>query len=382
MKRLKILTVFFLSVTLVYSATLVAAEIEWNGFLTASVSKSDSKSIFQGGIKDEYNYSHDSLAGLSATYAISSMWESHFLIIGKENGSEDLDLEIDLAQVSFRPSDNWTFRVGKLRLPTWMISEYINIKMLYPWNRAPDEVYQLNPVNSFMGGFASYRVPLTSSWNLSFDLFTGSADYKIETQTSGYSSPTVENKRRINEGMAKNHKGVNLKLFNNYLLYRLSYVKTNITSDIHSIVEVTDAATGVKTQSIITTPFDLGRSTFFSTGLKLDYKSLMIMGEYVEFESSSDLFKEVCSYYATLGLYLFNKKLLPHLTHSQMTKKKSTFSNGLQKSLIAGLNYSINHDLLLKADWQRVTTKRGEANFSQDPNRPVNIYGLSLNMVF
>ena len=66
-------------------------------------------------------------------------------------------MKADWAFVSYRAADPLTIRGGKLKLTTFLVSDYIEVGYAYPWIRPPQEVYYANPISTMTGADALVR---------------------------------------------------------------------------------------------------------------------------------------------------------------------------------------------------------------------------------
>ena len=78
--------------------------------------------------------------------------ERSIRVIGKMVWSDNFDLEADWAFASYSFSDQVQVRIGKIKLPTFLVSDFIEVGYSYPWIRPPQEVYTGNPITSIVGG--------------------------------------------------------------------------------------------------------------------------------------------------------------------------------------------------------------------------------------
>jgi hypothetical protein len=361
----------FLSSLNIYSYSGME-ELSIHGFAQFGYLRSDSDTYYSDNIKNQNNFVDNTKAGLSIQKNFTQEWDLLFQFLAEPDES-DMSLQVDLAQATWRPNSSITVRVGKIRLPIWMISDYFDVGVLYPWIRPPAEVYDTQPGNSIYGGDFGYNFEL-GPVVLDLDVYGGGAKYSSKGNT-------------LVEGDIQNILGVSLSGRNDFLTVRGSYAQGSFSSTITG--DATDSLgtviPGVGTTEVkVRRDFNLGTAKFLSIGLKSEWRNTLFMAEYASQGSSNEKLRDIDMYYVTGGYYFVDKKYLLHVTHSEITKRDSTETilTGTQESFIVGANYAINNFMVLKVEWQRIKPD-GVGVFQVDPGpRPVKLWGASLSMAF
>ena len=369
----------FLISAFVFSLSSLASEnsVNINGFGTMSYVRSNSDILYNDGIENKNNYNYDTKAGVTLNKFFSNEWEFAMQFMAQPDERGSIQPKVNILQVVYRPSSELSFRIGRFRLPLWMISEYLDVGVLIPWIRPPDEVYSSLPIEELNGVNANYTFDVASSiFNL--DVFTGAG----AIVTNGGTAIT---------GTLDNVLGTSLSVAYDFLTIRASYVQGTFSSSTLSknyIPGGSGPCVGVPPSSSceITTETDLnlGNSYFTSLGLKSEWRNTLFMGEYASWKTSSDLIKESQAFYVLGGYYFLRKKLLTHFTMSRSTKVESLLSvyQGRQKSLIYGANYSVNQNVMFKLDFREVSTQ-GMGLFAKDlKGDKVHIWGVGVDFVF
>ncbi|OUR97294.1 hypothetical protein A9Q84_13290 [Halobacteriovorax marinus] len=347
-------------------------EISIHGFAQFGYARSDSSTLFVDNIKSQNNFVDNSKVGISFQRQFTQQWDVLFQFLSEPEEGE-MKLKVDLAQATWRPNSSVAVKVGRVRLPIWMISDYFDVGVLYPWVRPPSEVYDTQPGTSIYGGDIGYSFAMGST---AFDLnvYGGGAKFVAKGNTEVI-------------GDINNILGVSLSGRYKFLTVRGSYAQGSFTSTITS--DATDSL-GTKIPNVgtvetkVRTDFNLGNAKFISLGFKSEWRNTLLMGEYASESSDSELLRDLDAYYLTAGYYFFDKKYLLHLTHSEITKRDSTQTilTGTQESLIVGANHAVNDFIVLKLEWQRIKPD-GVGTFQVDPGtRPVKVWGGSISMAF
>lgn len=368
-----------------FQNSIVQAEqsmIRWGGFWTLSVNQSDSDVPYMGYLSDKLNLYHDSKSGLNGTISIDDTWTATLQLVARGTGGDrSFEPELDWALATWEPSSIYSLRLGKQKLPAWLISDHLDVGVLYPWNRPPSEVYDTNPLSSFVGMSHAFSFALPKSTNLQIELIGGGANSDLRRDRD----TTIELD-------ARDIIGSTLTLKHNELSFRVAYFQAHVNA---SIVRNTDTILPsppfpsspypVRMTSVI--PLALGQATFSNVGLRWDGERVLALSEYVQQKNKVSDLEKLAAYYATLGYYWGERKsILTHLTYSANSEQEATNAilvDGKQTSKILGLNYFVSPSLVAKAQWTQTESEKGKrGSFASDPGRPVNLVDISLNSAF
>ncbi|MCB0366981.1 MAG: hypothetical protein KDD68_16405 [Bdellovibrionales bacterium] len=354
--------------------------ISWSGFWTMGVAGTDSDLSFSN-LNRKPNVYRDSLAGLNGHIAVSEDWSAtlQLLATGQPN---DFEPELDWALATWQPNSMYTLRLGKQKLPVWLVSDYLDVGILLPWIRPPLEVYDANPISTFVGMSHSLAFSLGSDLNGVVDFVAGSSKTEIHSDVTS----------SVTKGTIHDIGGVNLTLNFGAGTFRLGYLQAHIDGTTETTVDTPctvptcgpSAPPGTSLRTTLVSSIDLGLGTFKSAGFKWDDKKYLVMTEYALQENKDSTFLEkVGAYYATLGYYMGGeKKLLTHVTYATMTDADGTVLNGKQTTSTLGFNCYFSESLVGKLEWAQTEASEGMGKFSADPGRKVNVVGLALSAVF
>ncbi len=178
--------------------TLVHADenIQFSGFGTLGVVISDSDrygyrkdiSVERGVYSGDVDFRSNSLLGLQMDYAINQDFDVVAQTVLREVAEPSLERYITLGFLRYKPSVNWSFRLGRTAPDIFLITEYRDVDFAYAWATAPNEVYGMIPYRYIDGADASYTTKLNYG-TFSTSLFAGVSDGEI---SSGYFTETVE----------------------------------------------------------------------------------------------------------------------------------------------------------------------------------------------
>ena len=364
-----LITIFITSQS--FSSTDLS-DLSINGFGTFAFHRSDSDTLYFSSIKNKNNFFLGTKAGLIFNKPLSSEWDFTMMLLAEANQKGEVVPEVNILQAVWRPNSDFLGRIGRFRLPVWMISEYLKVGALIPWIRPPDEVYATIPLSEIDGLNTSYKFDVSNIF-FTFDAFGGVGTIKQTLETSEL------------QGKMDSVVGGVLSMEYDFISLRGSYTQGIFESKITSTTLTALASVpGSSIQSTVVTDFDLGRTKILSLGIKSEWKNTYFMAEYAKWLAESDIVKENQAYYILGGYYFLEKSLFTHFTYSRTTKVESTlaFYKGRQKSYIFGVNYSFNQNLMTKIDY-RIVKPEGKAFFDKDLlGEEVHILGASIDFVF
>ena len=119
------------------SSALAQDQIEWSGFgsIAAGMTTGSDDQLF--GYDNDLDFNPGSLFALQAKANLSDKLSVTTQIMSR--GSEDFDLGVEWAYLQYQLTDSASVNVGKLRLPFYMYSDYLDVGYSYHWLRTPSE---------------------------------------------------------------------------------------------------------------------------------------------------------------------------------------------------------------------------------------------------
>lgn len=139
-----------------------AADISFSGYGTIGYAQSDQSDNYQRFVNRQGTFKRDSILGMQMDAKLSD--EFSFTLQGKIAPSlkneSDLDATISWAFLSWRPSNDWLIRVGKIRVPIYLHSENMDVGSTFEFARLPAEVYTSAQTTDGEG------VHVSKTWNI------------------------------------------------------------------------------------------------------------------------------------------------------------------------------------------------------------------------
>jgi len=173
-------TLLFSALISLCSTGVSAVDLNVTGFGTLGYALSDQDFRYLRYIDNDGTLKADSLVGLQAEAQFNSQWGATLQVVASAPRTRDNGHEVKLrwAFVSFRPDNDWLFRVGRLRPPVFIHSQNAEVGVTYDQVRLPAEVYTLSPIYDFDGGAVTKTWGLKNA-ELNLDAYWGKSDTAV-----------------------------------------------------------------------------------------------------------------------------------------------------------------------------------------------------------
>jgi hypothetical protein len=349
-RNLSVIALSLLAMMLPYSA---GADVQgpdgsmfsFNGFGTAGiVHSSEDKADFTAtnfepngaGYSRSWSASVDSLIGGQVTAAFTPQLSAVVQLIAQQNYDDTYRPHLEWANLKYLFTPDFSARVGRIVMPTFLDSDSREVGYSNPWVRPPTEVYSLNPITSVDGLDASYRLHLGGVTN---------------TLQANYGRNLAFNFANGSKFDATYVWGVFDSAEYGAGLVRVGYLSSNIT--LNAAKALFDAFRQFGPQgAAIAQQYDVvdKSSTILSIAASYDPGQWFAMGEWVASRSDSFLG-------ASTGWYVSGGHragpFTPYLTYAEVTQRSNS-SQGLSVvglpaylapaavALNAGLNQALN----------------------------------------
>jgi len=334
-----------------------ARAVELDGYLTAGLavhnqSQTDgSKVVYLDEVKDDVTFLQDSKFGLQVTADVAEDMQAVAQILASAE-DDNYSMDIEWAYLDYTASESTNLRVGRIKQPVFLISDYLEVGYAYPWIRPPAEAYSNMPVDSIIGVQLLYQTRI-GDMNFGFQPYFGSNTEGVPGQ------PTVN-------FFADNYIGMALRLENRAFTFQLSTFQTDV-----STVDTEGAlnSEGHATLSVASLSWDIanfvGYTEYTTRDIEADKGTLTLNTGFnaVPFDA---LFSDQDGYYITLGYRM--GKYLPHVTFATIDSEPAgtvanRYSQGArQDSITLGLRYELNDSAALKMEYQTTELENNAGN--------------------
>ncbi|RZL10759.1 MAG: hypothetical protein EOP40_05265 [Rubrivivax sp.] len=158
------------------SAGAAAVETSWSAFGTLGAAVSDQEWTYARHVDDRGTVKRDTVLGAQLDTHFTPAWSATLQAkVAPSLREEDRwDVTASWAFVSWRPSNEWLVRAGKLRVPLYLFSENLDVGQSYDFARMPAETYAIAPTTDMQGLYVTRSWVLPDS-EVNLDLVAGRA---------------------------------------------------------------------------------------------------------------------------------------------------------------------------------------------------------------
>jgi hypothetical protein len=385
------------------SASALAADTRINGFasINAGVMMDEDTSLF--GYSDTISFKPESLFALQIASDLGDGLSATAQIMSR--GKNDYAAEFEWAYVSYEISDSTQINAGKLRIPFYRYSDFLDVGYAYTWARPPQTVYNL--AFSTFDGLSIVNNHTIGDWDSTVQAVYGSYDGSVDL-VSDYDPASLENIF-----------GVNWTLSYDWFTARAVYMfaDTSISFENEPFVDVddgTDTGTLVKTQALNKAFDDFGAllpeakdnlevkddfGSFFGIGFSVDYNNILIDAEFTKVEVEDSIVTTQEQHYVSVG-YRFDSVTVYAITeHGEKTNDDSYVSelpslyqagyagllatqNEETDGLTVGLRYNFHPSAALKVDYTTYDTLAFDSDIGTFESVESSALTVGVSLVF
>jgi hypothetical protein len=159
---------------------VAAVDFALTGFGTIGYAVSDKDFQYLRYIDNDGTFKADSLIGAQVEARFSPAWGATLQGVASAPRTRDNGYEATIrwAFVSYRPSNEWLFRAGRLRPPVLINTQNAEVGVTYDQLRLPVEVYSASPVYDVDGAAVTGTWPFGDG-DLSLDAYWGKTHTKF-----------------------------------------------------------------------------------------------------------------------------------------------------------------------------------------------------------
>jgi hypothetical protein len=282
--------------------TTNAADIQFRGFASFVGGSTLSSDDTLYGYDDTLNFRHDSLMALQMDAKLDEKLKATMQIIGR--GANSYDPVIEWAYLTYDLSEHLQVSAGRIRIPFYRYSDFIDVGYAYNWLGVPQTVYGFE----FPGydGLSFVYNNQFGSWDSSLQLVYG----QFEGETLGY------------EANLENLTGFNWTVTRDWLTLRAGYMRSKATILITPLEELAGGVEyvgGLNSIDLSALANDIRLENddgdFLGLALGIDRNNFLFDVEYIQYTVGDSLLADTDAYYVSTG-YRFGK-WIPLLTYSK-----------------------------------------------------------------
>jgi hypothetical protein len=368
---------------LAIASPAMANDLNINGFLSVGASMLDvddnSNKTLVAGADNQGGFKQNTVLGIQIQKQVNDTTSATGQLVSR--GSDDYSTEAAWAFVTYAANDDIDLRMGRLRVPFFQYSDFLEVGYAYNWVRPPGDVYRV-PFSSIDGIDFTQRF---SSGNLdgSVQVYYGRFQGDFDTQTDVYAADF------------RNFTGVVLSANMGNFGTRLSYHQAELLLDISDPTSVfSQAAAGAAgISTLLADPsaaedfsFEGQTSQFIGAAFTYDNGTYSAVAEWTALEHENSLFLDdqawLVGVSARMGVFT------PHLTYSS---EKDSFDSGNegaiqellplqyeQTSITAGLRYDYDSSTALKFEIQN----NDETKAAGIDGDSATLYSVAVDVIF
>ncbi len=282
-------------------ANSFAMEVDLSGFISIGAAKFDDDTVTYGSISGKTDYDMDSVLGVQLEIAANEKLSGTLQAITRGYTSEDIDEyqpKFSWAYVTYDVTPGWRLRFGRLQMPRYLLSDFVEVGYAYLWARPPLDVYPLllSPISNY-DGINVFYTGKRGGYDLTGEFYFG----QFEKSVGG---ALVE---------SDNLRGINLSMGNKFYNLHYGYMQSPMSMSVDAL---TSLVNGLRSYANVNEIFpQIGNALIVDDDL-YHYHSLGASFEYEQW-------------------ILQHETILANIDHAYLTDFKASFlSFGYQTELL------------------------------------------------
>ncbi|MGF1690426.1 hypothetical protein [Photobacterium kagoshimensis] len=273
----------------------IADRFQFDGFASLNLQVANNKAGYAAAT-DKLNLDEGSLFGLQTVFTINDSTQATVQLVSRGTELENWKPQIEWAFISHEFTHNLKGRAGKLRLPLFMLSDYLEVGYAQLGVRVPNEVYGNVVATSFTGADMLYDIELDDS-SIQLQGFAGSHNLSSD-----------KTKFRAQTKFDQIYGGV-VSWTNDTVTLRSSYAQAKVTSQDNWTLSGSPVGA---------TTFDNDEAKFYGIGARFDGENLFVMSEVTRTETQG-FYPDADAAYVTAGYRI--ESVTPYFTVSHLKTK-------------------------------------------------------------
>lgn len=283
-------TLLSISLSLALGASFTSqAELRINGFASVYAGKATNTNTPVYGYDEDIRLSEESKFAVQVAADLTEGVTATAQLIAR--GRDNYDAEFEWAYVTYQIDDQSQVSAGKMRIPFYKYSDFLDVGYAYRWVRPPQSVYGLS-FSTYEG--ASYlRTDTLGGWDSSLQLVYGNLSDDIRAYTAA------------DPAKMDSIWGVNWTMNRDWFTGRVAYLIADVSIDEVNSAPLSGLIAGLNSFGLsseaakLQTKDDSGY--FFGIGFSIDYNDFLVDAEYTELEVDDSVLAPQQQYFVSLG---------------------------------------------------------------------------------
>ncbi|MYM87905.1 porin [Rugamonas sp. FT82W] len=295
------------------AATLGDENLSISGFGTLGVAKSNTDQAQFArynqaeGVADKAKIGLDTNLGLQATYKINDWLSGTAQILTRKNTSPTFTTDLTWAFLKARVNDEVSVRVGRVVLPTFLISDYQNVGYANTMMRPPIEMYGQAPIENVDGADINFQRAF-GDFNFTTQAFVGVSRGKLFVPTGSGSVATYRAPAA----------GISFTGEYGPFLVRLGHARADLK--INDLAPINGLTAQLSQFGFKQLANDIGltdgkKIAFTSIGATMDWHNIVVQTEYAQRRAKEAVYiPDTNAWYTMVGYRV--GKVLPYYAHA------------------------------------------------------------------
>lgn len=139
--RLAVISALVSMMLVSISSVVLAGDLKIQGFLSVGMSQMDDDDFSISGYNDELDFKNRNILGIQLSKQLNDNVSVTGQLVGR--GEDDYAVDATWAYVTFAPSEYDSIRMGRLRVPFFYYSDFLEVGYAYNWITPPSDVYRM-----------------------------------------------------------------------------------------------------------------------------------------------------------------------------------------------------------------------------------------------
>lgn len=339
----------------------MANDININGFLSVGASMLDDNKASVAGADNQGGFKQDTILGLQVSKQINDTTSATGQLVSR--GGDDYSTEAAWAFVTYAANDDLDLRMGRLRVPFFYYSDFLDVGYAFNWVRPPSEVYRI-PFSSIDG------------FDLTQRFSSGSIDGSVQFYYGRFNGP-IEAAGLTYDADFRNFTGVSLNTNMGDFGSRLSYNQADLIMTVGGAPLSASPDFAMSGQT----------ATFIEAALTYDNGTNSVVAEWTQLDYGTASFLDDSAWLISYAHRLDDISL-----HATYTEHKTSYDSGtngaIQKSvlnlgdeessIIVGVRYDYDSSTALKFEIQNNDEKMADGVDGES----ATLYSVAVDLVF
>lgn len=294
---------------------------------------------------DRADFSRETILGLQFEAQLNDKIKLVTQLVG-DRYLDDFSVNIDWAFIKINLNDYVDLRMGKLGLPAFLYSDYLNVRYAYTWARVPNEAYEMMPLSAYTGADLLIQIPV---WDYTLNLqpYYGNASLTSPFGFAGEVTTTLEELL-----------GLVVTLELDMQTFRVSYFEGEASmKDPALLLNLNGYFTAAQGFSLPSVPIselidDLALS-FYSVSYMLNVGNFEFITEWSERNTPNNLISSFQANFASFAYQLGNFK--PYVVFAMLDTRNQASRPQEQDSVTVGLRIETSASAALKIEFQNAS---------------------------